>query len=58
MVSFFVGYVKIVASLVALEGYAAFHRLLLFFVKKYPALQAKVNSIALDFCESEDYRLK
>jgi len=45
-------------SIVALEGYSAFHRLLLFFVKKYPELQKKVNSIARNFCNSEENRTK
>eukprot|EP01114_Cavostelium_apophysatum_P015647 TRINITY_DN4309_c0_g1_i1.p1 TRINITY_DN4309_c0_g1~~TRINITY_DN4309_c0_g1_i1.p1 ORF type:complete len:1000 (-),score=330.36 TRINITY_DN4309_c0_g1_i1:12-2684(-) len=46
------------ASIVALEGYCAFHRLLLFFVKEYPELQRKINAMAISFCNSESKRTK
>ncbi len=37
------------ASIVALEGYCSFHRLLLLFVQKYPSLQKLIDDRALAF---------
>lgn len=46
------------ASQAALEGYCAFHRLLLYFVRKYPELQKIVNDTAINFCKKEENRTK
>jgi len=46
------------ASIVALEGYCAFHRLLLQFAQEYPELKRKVNTMALQFCSSDANRTK
>jgi Zinc finger C-x8-C-x5-C-x3-H type (and similar) len=49
---------KLHASIKALEGYCAFHRLLLSFVHEYPALQASVDVIVGDFGRDEHRRTK
>ncbi len=46
------------ASIAALEGYCAFHRLLLFFVRRFPDLRRRVNGIVKEFCAREENRHK
>jgi len=46
------------ASIVALEGYCSFHRLLLYFIQLYPDLKNKINKLALEFCKSDSNRIK
>ncbi|KAL6055035.1 Merozoite surface protein 1 [Balamuthia mandrillaris] len=46
------------ASIRALQGYAAFHRLLMAFLKLYPSLQEAVEERIRSFCASEEARHK
>eukprot|EP00026_Physarum_polycephalum_P001294 Phypoly_transcript_01295.p1 GENE.Phypoly_transcript_01295~~Phypoly_transcript_01295.p1 ORF type:complete len:1116 (+),score=191.20 Phypoly_transcript_01295:80-3427(+) len=48
----------IAASTKALNGYIAFHRLLLAFVEKYPQLMYEVNHSIEEFIRSEEGRVK
>lgn len=48
----------VLASVKALEGYFAFHRLLLAFIEMYPELMTEVNNRIASFMKSEAYRLK
>jgi len=47
---------RLIVSLKALEGYLAFVRLLIMFVKEYPELLHRANKIVRDFIECEDNR--
>lgn len=47
---------RLIVSLKALEGYLAFNRLLIMFVKEYPELLELANKIVRDFVEHEDNR--
>lgn len=49
---------RMFASVKALEGYCAMHRLLLYFVKEYPALQETVNRTVANFIKHPNYRDK
>src|SRR5271163_3581525 len=46
------------ASIKALVGYFAFHRLLLAFIELYPNLMADVNNSIAEFLRSENARVK
>jgi hypothetical protein len=46
----------LIVSLKALEGYLAFNRLLIMFVKEYPELLVQANKIVHAFVEHEDNR--
>jgi len=46
------------ASLVALEGYCAFHRMLLLFAERYPEVRKRANETAFHFIQSENNRTK
>jgi hypothetical protein len=47
---------RLIVSLKALEGYLAFNRLLIMFVKEYPELLERANQIVRNFVEHEDNR--
>jgi hypothetical protein len=49
---------KLHGSVKALEGYIAFHRLLILFCEKYPDLMRKVNEIVGNFIQSDSSRNK
>ncbi len=48
----------VAASIKAINGYFAFHRLLLAFVEMYPRLRTKVNQNVRDFIRNEKERTK
>lgn len=46
------------ASTTALNGYCAFHRLLLMFVEEYPQIKEQANKTVSNFIRDESFRFK
>lgn len=49
---------KMHASIKALEGYCAIHRLMIYFARKYPSLVDQADRSVSNFAKSPDYRTK
>eukprot|EP01125_Pyxidicula_operculata_P013375 TRINITY_DN4433_c0_g1_i1.p1 TRINITY_DN4433_c0_g1~~TRINITY_DN4433_c0_g1_i1.p1 ORF type:complete len:632 (-),score=67.58 TRINITY_DN4433_c0_g1_i1:64-1959(-) len=49
---------KLYASIMALEGYSAFHHLFLAFVEEYPVIRQQANKLIKQFIEKEKHRHK
>jgi hypothetical protein len=47
-----------ITSMKALEGYLAFHRLLIMFVQEYPSLLTRINNTVSDFISKDNLRSK
>jgi hypothetical protein len=55
---FFSSLLSLDASIKALDGYCAIHRLLLMFTEEYAQLREYSNQLVSRFCSDEQYRTK